>query len=269
MPQEQSSNRVQAIAQVTLTLVLLGWAALLPSCAWDGHFNVAGYSTKSTYDTRFKTVRVPIFRSKVFWSLTPAPGLEMDLTRAVVREIERKTPYKVVQGQADTELTGTIVNFTKQVINYTQFNTIREAETSMTVELVWQDCNSGETLTKPARRRDQPGEPEGRRPLFGASEAMPNMPGPNDRQIGIAAIPENPGSGVAETPRGQSPDNANVVVEDGDTQTPQGPPKRTPITLRSLAHFRPELGESITTAMQRNIDRMATLIVEAMEFQDW
>ena len=35
-------------------------------------------------------------------------GLEFDLTRAVVREIEAKTPYKVVgaDADADTELTG-------------------------------------------------------------------------------------------------------------------------------------------------------------------
>ena len=44
--------------------------------------------------------------------------------------------------------------------------------------------------------------------------------------------------------------------------------KAIPVVLRSTAQFRPELGESITTAMQRNIDRMAVQIVSTLE-QGW
>ena len=41
--------------------------------------------------------------------------------------------------------------------------------------------------------------------------------------------------------------------------------KAIPVVVQSTGHFRPELGESITTAMQRNIDDMAVEIVSVME----
>ena len=41
--------------------------------------------------------------------------------------------------------------------------------------------------------------------------------------------------------------------------------KAIPFVVRSTAHYRPELGESITTALQQNYDRMAVQIVAVME----
>src|SRR5579859_1569718 len=72
-------------------------ALLLPSCAsWDGHLCILGYTTQPNYDLRFHSISVQVFKNRTPWNLTPVPGLEMDLTRAVVREIEAKTPYKVL-----------------------------------------------------------------------------------------------------------------------------------------------------------------------------
>ena len=88
--------------------------ALLPGCAsWDGHFCLFGYTTRPLYDLGIRTVRVPIFKNFTF-----RRGLEFQLTEAVIREIESKTPYKVVQEAdcADTELIGTIVGRSKAVI---------------------------------------------------------------------------------------------------------------------------------------------------------
>ena len=44
---------------------LAACALALPSCAWDGHFDLLGYSTKPNYDTTIRTVRVPIFKNRV------------------------------------------------------------------------------------------------------------------------------------------------------------------------------------------------------------
>src|SRR5262245_52882851 len=87
-------------------IALASCALLLPSCAGDGHFTILGYSTKPNYDCNIRTVRVPIFKSRTYMAATPVPGMEMDLTRAVIREIEARTPYKVAQENADTELKG-------------------------------------------------------------------------------------------------------------------------------------------------------------------
>ena len=66
-------------------------ALLLCSCESGGNFTILGYTTKPNYDPNIHSVYVPIFKN-----LTLRRGVEFDLTRAVVREIEAKTPFKVV-----------------------------------------------------------------------------------------------------------------------------------------------------------------------------
>lgn len=180
----------------------------LPSCQWDGHFTipVVNYTTRPNYDCNIRTVRVPIFENLTVWR-----GLEFELTRAVVREIEQRTPYKVVSAEdaADTELSGRIINYQKLLVNRTQLNEIREAETLLSVELVWRDLRTGEVLSQP--RRD------------------PNLP---------PLPPPEPGAPKPPVP---------------------------PVLVQSIANFIPELGESITTARQRNVNRLAVQVVSMME----
>jgi hypothetical protein len=133
-----------------LPCLLAAVAFVLPSCESDGHFCILGYTTRPNYDLSIHTVYVPIFKNRTF-----VRGLEFDLTRAVVREIEAKTPYKVVScpEQADTELTGTITALNKLLINYNELAEIREAQTTMSVELYWRDLrpgHAGEILSRPA-----------------------------------------------------------------------------------------------------------------------
>src|SRR5438477_7917048 len=118
----------------------------LASCESSGHFSVLGYSTKPNYDPCIKTVYVPIFENKTF-----RRGLEFDLTRAVIKEIEWKTPFKVVSdcNRADTQLTGVIQAYNKNILNRNQLNEQRETETVLTVAIVWKDLRSGEILSQP------------------------------------------------------------------------------------------------------------------------
>ena len=131
-------------------LALLSGAAVagvLPSCETGGHFTVLGYTTAPNYDCGIRTVRVPIFENRTF-----RQGVEFDLTRSVVRTIESRTPYKVVShGNADTELTGKITAFQKNIVNINQVNEIREGEVVLTVELVWRDLRSNEVLSNPQK----------------------------------------------------------------------------------------------------------------------
>jgi hypothetical protein len=131
-----------------LTLVALA-TALIPGCGWDGHFDVFGYTTRPMYDLTIRSVRVPIFKN-----LSLRRNLEYQLTEAVISKIQSVTPYRVVQEAdcADTELIGTIVGRSKSVINFNQLGEVREAQTTMTVELVWRDLRpgrAGEVLSKP------------------------------------------------------------------------------------------------------------------------
>jgi hypothetical protein len=248
------SPRLRRLKPALAFLIALGSSALLlSSCAsWDGHFTILGYTTQPNYDLSFHSVAVPIFRNRSPWNLTPAPGLEMDLTRAVVREIELKTPYKVLSCNADTELRGTIITFTKNLLNYTQLNEIREAETTMTCELIWRDKRTGKVLTRPSRRPGAPRPLDPREPLLSAPGTL--LP-PGSRPLAVPGTP--------------TPDTSGGIIGGGEAEEaiidPETRKKAIPVIVRSVAHFRPELGESITTAMQRNIDDMAVQIVSVME----
>ena len=246
-------GRWRRLATVYLLVALAGYALLVSSCAtWDGHFSIFGYTTAPNYDMRFKSVFVQVFKNRTAYNMTPGvPGMEMDLTRAVVREVEAKTPYKVLSCNADTEIRGTIISFTKNLLNYNQINQIREAETTMTVELIWRDRRSGEVLTKTAPRPGGPREPDLRQPLMTSPGSL--LP-PGSRPIAIPGTPQAPTSGPIE-----------VNGVEGEIIDPLTRKKAIPVIVRSVAHYRPELGESFTTALQSNIDQMATEIVSVME----
>ena len=148
-------------------LIIMGLVCcLLASCNSDGHFSIFGYSTQPNYDCGIRTVYVPIFQNVTF-----ARGIEFELTRAVIREIEAKTPFKVsdCRANADTELIGKIVSVTKGVITLNQLGEVREAQSGMGVELVWRDLRSGSTgilLSSDLKKEEVRGE-----------ETLPIVPG--------------------------------------------------------------------------------------------
>src|SRR5262245_3935605 len=116
---------IRRIVLRTAPILLGGLVLVLPSCGWDGHFCLLGYTTQPNYDPQtIHTVYMPISKNDTF-----RRGLEFDLTRAIIREIESKTPYKVISDpcRADTELTGTIIFLNKNILNRTQLNEVREA----------------------------------------------------------------------------------------------------------------------------------------------
>lgn len=240
-------------------LTLLAGAALLlalPSCESDRTFTVLGYHAgqAALYDCNIHTVRVPIFENRTF-----VRGLEFQLTQAVVREIELKTPYKVVGADcnADTELTGTIVNFMKQTLNVNQLNEVREQETDLTVEVVWRDLRTGQVLSDPTRRADGTSGPAlpslpGAAPIAGTPGLVP--PG----TIGTPAPPSAPAAAAA--PLG--PDGKPVLGPDGK---PIPVPPSGKVLLTSTGDFIPELGQSLASAQKQNVDHMAVQIVSMME----
>ena len=61
-----------------------------PACS-PGRAGCTGYSIRAPYDTRIKTVYVPVFKSITF-----RRDVNLMLTELVIKEIERRTPYKVV-----------------------------------------------------------------------------------------------------------------------------------------------------------------------------
>ncbi len=266
----------------SVLLALAGVGLSVPACAWsdwfawnDGKPVLFGYGTAPNFDKRFKTVRVKIFKNPTFWAVVPVPGLEMELTMALVREIEQKSPYKVVSGDADTEISGSIKSFQKINLNYNQLNEVRECETTLTVDVVWKDLRTGEKLTSPSQRAVEPPPPAG---LLSNQVDPLNAPaGPGMIQAPLASAPTAPGGQAATM--ADTPATPGVPVP-GGTSVPGAPgsppaigvagtgPGASPVLgalVRSVAHFRPEIGESLSTAEQKNVNRMAEQIVSMME----
>ena len=152
-------------------LILLG---ALVGCQGGGDFSILGYSTKPPFDPNIRTIYIPIFKNTAFHT-SPNRGIEVDLTEAIVREINgRRTPLRVVSdpSQADTELVGTITSIAKLVHNRTRENLNREFDLILTTEIVWRDQRTGKVLSS-SRQAD----PEQENPVpFDPSIPRPEPP---------------------------------------------------------------------------------------------
>jgi hypothetical protein len=226
-------------------LAVAALALSLPACE-GGHFCVFGYSSRPNYNRDIHTVYVPIFKNKTF-----RRGLEFDLTRLVVREIEEKTPYKVVSNceSADTELIGTIISVNKALVNLNPENEIREGEMTIGVEVIWRDRRTGEILSKPSMPRNilapgtvQPGD---------LPHAGPALDGSSGTVAPTAPIP----LGGADLPPPYLPPDEPIQ--------PQTTP--VPVLIQAMDHNIPELGQSTATAMTGGLVRIATQVVSMME----
>ncbi len=105
----------------------------------------AGYQigNRSLYPAEVKTVHVPIFQSDSW-----RPDLGEWLTEAVVKEIELRTPYKVVHDPlADSVLTGRILWDNKRVVSENYNDEPRNLLYNAAVHVTWID-NGGRILTQ-------------------------------------------------------------------------------------------------------------------------
>lgn len=95
---------------------------------------------QSLYSCNIRTVYVPMFESESY-----RRNLGERLTEAVQKEIERRTPYKVVgTPSADSVLTGRIRTETKGVSLEAPTDEARELQYYFTVEVQWIDRNGAE-----------------------------------------------------------------------------------------------------------------------------
>ena len=93
------------------------------------------FGNQSLFPPGIETVYVPVFESASF-----RRDLGERLTEAVVKEIERRTPYKVVSNpNADTILRGRIVGETKRLLVQTRPGDPRESEINLKVQVSWLD----------------------------------------------------------------------------------------------------------------------------------
>ena len=97
------------------------------------------FGNNTLYAPNVRTVYVPVFQSD---SYRTTPGVDMGqrLTEAVCKEIERRTPFKVVgTPDADSVLTGRIVADTKRMVVESPTDQSRQVEMNIQVLVTWAD----------------------------------------------------------------------------------------------------------------------------------
>ena len=73
--------------------------------------------------------------------------MEVELTEAIIKELQRKTPLRVTRGQADTSLTGVVraVDM-KQVARDSTTGLVDQIAVKITVDFEWKDNRTGTVL---------------------------------------------------------------------------------------------------------------------------
>ena len=112
------------------------WLLLPPLLA-----GCAGYrfGNNTLYATNVRTVYVPMVQSESYRT-TPGVDLGERLTEAICKEIEKRTPFKVVgDPNADSVLTARIVADTKRMVVESPTDQSRQVEMNMQVLVTWAD----------------------------------------------------------------------------------------------------------------------------------
>ena len=104
-----------------------------------------GYQWKSLYREDYDTIAVPVFTSTAF-----DREVEFRLTRSVIKEIESRTPYKVVpRERAQTVLEGAITSVSSSTISESQATALPQAQLlTIRVDFTWKDLRTGRILAQ-------------------------------------------------------------------------------------------------------------------------
>ncbi|UCD74448.1 MAG: hypothetical protein JSV91_11735 [Phycisphaerales bacterium] len=128
--------RIAALVLLPVTLLLL------TGCATDP---AQGYTTASCFPTEYRTVAVPIFTNDTY-----ERGMEYGLTQAVIKEIESRTPYKVVsQARADTTLVGRIRRIDREQLSKSRRTGLTEEMLlRVTIDFEWKDLRTNKAIVQ-------------------------------------------------------------------------------------------------------------------------
>ena len=98
------------------------------------------FGNNTLYAANVRTIYVPVFQCDSFRT-TPAIDVGERLTEAVCKEIEKRTPFKVVgsEGAADSVLTGRVVADTKRMVVESPTDQSRMVEMNYQVLVTWAD----------------------------------------------------------------------------------------------------------------------------------
>jgi len=126
--------------KVLLRCGLLGLSALASLVCQSG----CGYAIGSPYSAEIRSVYVPIFTST-----SNRRGIEFQLTEAIQKQIQMRTPFRLVnEPEADTKLSGRVLSADKSVLGINGYSDARELQVNLVVEVTWEDLRTGKILAQ-------------------------------------------------------------------------------------------------------------------------
>jgi hypothetical protein len=125
-----------------LAASLLAVATLLVACSTDPR---SGYAFATAHPAHVQSVAVHIFDNQ-----TMTRDVEVELADALTKELQRTTPYAVVNsGDAQTTLTGTIVNARLRHLTAARRTGLtEEMALDLIVSFTWTDRRTGQPLVR-------------------------------------------------------------------------------------------------------------------------
>src|SRR6185369_12697823 len=138
---QNSEFRIQNSLQVMTRLLCISAFCVLHSAFFPG---CAGYQLgqRSLYRPDIRTIHIPVVQSDSF-----RRNLGERLTEAIVKQVELKTPYKVVDAaSADSVLNVRLNSDSKRVLAENRFDEPRDIETDFFAQVNWVD-RRGDLIT--------------------------------------------------------------------------------------------------------------------------
>lgn len=103
-----------------------------------------GYRAGLVVREDIRTVAVPIFANRTFYR-----DIELDVTRAVIDEIEKTSPYRIAHSAtADAVLEGEIVQYRTPVLVEDAADETVESEVVIVIEVTLRESATGKTLSR-------------------------------------------------------------------------------------------------------------------------
>jgi hypothetical protein len=129
---------IGCITVLVFVLLVSGTLLLLGSCATDP---TKGYVAGTVFDDSVQTISIPIFENETY-----DRDIEFQLTDALIKELEARTPWKVQpSSRADTELLGKIQRVQRDQLSKSPLTGLsEEMVVSITVDFTWRDLRTGQ-----------------------------------------------------------------------------------------------------------------------------
>jgi len=121
---------------------MISMALCTTACSSDP---TKGYASTSVYSKSISTVAVPIFANQTY-----GRDIEFELTDALIKEIESRTPYKVTsEAQADSIVLGQVRNVQLDQLSKSRLTGLsEEVILSVTIDFQWKDLRSGKVIVE-------------------------------------------------------------------------------------------------------------------------